>query len=71
MVIIENNSPMIEITCFVAILWVLSFIGTFAHKVAQTLLFLHDTWHTKIFGLNYFVEVVRIVNHSHILNITS
>ena len=48
----------------------LSVFGTFAHKVAQTWFVLHETWHTTLFGIYYCVEVVRILNHSHILEIT-
>ena len=47
----------------------LSFFGTFAHNVAQTLFVLHETWHTTLFGIYYCVEVVRIVNHNHMLEI--
>ena len=43
----------------------LSAFGTFAHKVAQSLFVLHETWHTTLFGTYYCVEVVRIVNHRH------
>ena len=48
----------------------LCFLGNFAHKVAQTWLVLHETWHAILFGIYYCVEVVIIVNHSYILNIT-
>ena len=48
----------------------LSYFSTFAHKVAQTWFILHETWHTTLFGISYCAEVVRIVNYSHILNIT-
>ena len=44
--------------------------GTFADKVAQTWFFLHETWHITLFGIYYCVEVVRIENHSHMLEIT-
>ena len=47
-----------------------SYFGTFANKVAQTWFVLHKTLHTTLFGIYYCVEVVRIVNHSHIFNIT-
>ena len=46
-----------------------SVFGTFAHKVAQTLFDFHETWHTTLFGIYYYVEVVRIENHSLILEI--
>ena len=45
--------------------------GTLAHKVAQTWFFLHETWHTTLFGIYYCVEILIIVNHSHMLEITS
>ena len=48
----------------------LSIFGTFAHKVAQTFLILHETWHTTLFGIYYSVEVVRIENYSHVQEIT-
>ena len=48
----------------------LSVFGTFSHKVAQTWFVLHETWHTKLFHVYYCVEVVRIKNHSHMLEIT-
>ena len=48
----------------------LSFFGSFAHNVAQTWFVFHETWHTTLFGIYYFVEVVRILYHSHILNIS-
>ena len=46
---------------------VLSFFGTFAHKVAQTWFVLHETWHTTLFGKYYCVEMVRTKNPSHML----
>ena len=48
----------------------LSFFGTFAHKVDQTWFVLHETWPTTLFSIYYSVEVVRIVNHSYMLEIT-
>ena len=48
----------------------LSFLGTFAYTAAQTWFVLHATWHTTPFGIYYFVEVVRIENHSHVQEIT-
>ena len=47
----------------------LSVFGNFMHKVAETLFVLHETWHTTRFGIYYCVEVVIIVNHSHMLEI--
>ena len=47
----------------------LSVFDTFAHKVAQTWFVLHETWHRTLFGIYYCVEVVRIENHSHMLEI--
>ena len=49
---------------------VLSFYGTFAHKEAQTWYILHETWHTTLFGIYYCVELVRIQNHSDMLEIS-
>ena len=48
----------------------LSFLSTFAHKVAQTWFALHETWHTTIFVIYYWVEVVRIENNSPMIEIT-
>ena len=48
----------------------LSVFGTFAHNVAQTLFVLHETWHTTLFGIHYFFEILRIANHSHMLENT-
>ena len=48
----------------------LSLFGTFVHKVAQTWFVLLKTWHTILFGIYYFFEVVRNENHSHMLEIT-
>ena len=48
----------------------LSVFGTFAHKVAQTWFVLHETWHTSLFGIYYYVEVIIIENQSHMLEIT-
>ena len=61
---------MLEIRCKVAILRVLSVFGPFAQKVAQTWFVLHETWHTTLFAIYYFVEGVRIQNPSHMLEIT-
>ena len=54
----------------VAILKVLNIFLTFAHKVTETWSVLPETWHTTLFGIYYCVELVRIVNHSHVLEIT-
>ena len=48
----------------------LSVFGTLARKRAKTLFVLHEIWHTTRFGLYYFVYVVRIEYHSHMLEIT-
>ena len=48
----------------------LSFSCTFAHKLAKTWFVLDETWHTTLFGIYYCVEVVEIVYHNHILNIS-
>ena len=44
--------------------------ATYAHKVAQTLFVLQETVHTTQFGIFYCVEVVRIENNNHMLEIT-
>ena len=48
----------------------LNFYGTFARKVAQTWFIFHEIWHTILFGIHCCVEVVRIQNHLHMLEIT-
>ena len=67
---IENRSHMLEITCKVAILSGLMLFSTLKHNVAQTWFVLHETWHTTLLGIYYCVEVVKIENHSHMLQIT-
>ena len=48
----------------------LSYIGLFAHKVAQTWLRLHETWHRTLFDIYYCVDVNSIENLTHIIDIT-
>ena len=60
MVRIQNNSHTLDITCKDAFLRFLSVFGTFSHKVVQTWFVWHKTWHTKLFAINYCVEIVRI-----------
>ena len=48
----------------------MSFFATVGHKVAQTWFVLHATWYITVFGLHYYVEVVRKENHSQMLEIT-
>ena len=48
----------------------LYFFGTFSHKVVQTLFVSHETNSTTLFGINYWVELPRIKNNSHMLEIT-
>ena len=40
------------------------------HKVDQTWVVLQETWHTILFGIYYGVEMVRIENQGHMLEIT-
>ena len=47
----------------------LNSVGSFVHKVAQTWCVLHETWHATLFGKYYCVEVVRINNHSYMVEI--
>ena len=42
----------------------------FSHKLVQTCFALHGTWHTTLFDLYYCVEIVRIENNSHMLELT-
>ena len=80
---IENDIHMLEITCQMVILWhttlfranlrfygFLWFFGTFMHNVDQTWLILHEIFYTTLFGIYYSVKVVRIGNHSHMLEST-
>ena len=48
----------------------LAFLAFLHIKVAQTRFVSHETWHTTLFGIYFCVEVVRVVTHSHILEIT-
>ena len=48
----------------------LRFLCTFAYNVAHTWFVLHETCHITLFGVYYWVDVVRIVNHSHMLEIS-
>ena len=61
---------MLEITCRVANLGFLKFLGTYVHKEAQTRFVLHETWHKTLLGIDYCVQVVKIIIHTHILVIT-
>ena len=70
MVILENNSHVLENTCYVVFLmFFFYFFGTFSHKVVQTCFVSHETWRTTLFGINYFVQMVQIENYSHMLEI--
>ena len=71
MVRIANHSRMLEITCYVELLRVfMSFFPLLGIKYAQTWFVLHETWHTTLLRIYYCVEVVRIENHYHMLEIT-
>ena len=71
MVRIQNNSHMLEITCYVAFLKLfLSVFGTFSHQLVQTWYVWLDTWHTTLFGICYCVEMFRIENNIHTHEIT-
>ena len=48
--------------------WEFFFVfGTFSHK---TLFVWYETWHTTLLGISYCVEMVRIKNNTHMLEIT-
>ena len=55
---------------YVAILRAFKLFGTFTHKVAKTWFGLHKTRHTTLFGIYYYVERVKIENHSYMIEIT-
>ena len=40
------------------------------HKVVQTLFISHETNRTTLFGINYCVDMVRMENNGHMLEIT-
>ena len=48
----------------------LSVFCTFSHKGVKTWFVCHETWHTILFGTYSGVEMLRIENNSHILEIT-
>ena len=48
----------------------LSVFCTFLHKVVQTWFVWHETWHTTLFGIYYYFEMVIFENSSHVLEIT-
>ena len=54
----------------VAFLRFLSVFGTFYQKVVENWFFSHESGHTTLFGICYCVEMVRIENDSHMLEIT-
>ena len=47
----------------------LSVLGNFSHKVVRTWIVFHERWHTTLFDIYYWVEIVRIKKNSHILEI--
>ena len=49
MVRIENNSHMLEITCYVAFLIFLRVFGTFLLEVVKNSFFWHETYFTTLF----------------------
>ena len=67
---IEKHSHMLENTSKVSILKFLSFFGTFANKIAQTWFVLHKILQTSLFGIYYYVEVVRSENHNYMIENT-
>ena len=63
---------MLEITGGVVALlrFFLSFFGTFSHKVVQTWFVLHESWHTTLFGIFFYVDMVRFENNCQMLEVT-
>ena len=47
-----------------------SFFSTFSHYVVQTWFVWQENWHTTLFYIHNCVEIVRIENYCHILEIT-
>ena len=58
MVRIENNSRMLEITCYVSFLRFFKHLLTFSHKVVQTWFVFYETWHTRVIGIYFWVELI-------------
>ena len=69
MVRFENNSHMLVITLKGSFLRLLKLFGSYSLKVIQTWFVSHKPWHTILFGVNYFVEMVRIEKNSYMLKI--
>ena len=57
---INKNNHMLEITCEVAFLSLLSFFGTYSIKVVKNWFVWHETWHIILFGIYNYFEMVRI-----------
>ena len=70
MVKFENHSHMLKLRAKFRFKGFLSVFDTFARKVAQTSFVLQETRHTTLFGIYYCAEIVRILNHKHMLKIT-
>ena len=67
---IKNFTHMLKLRVKLRFSMFLSFFGTFAHKAVQTWFNFHKTWKTTLFGIYYCVEVVKLENHTHMLEIT-
>ena len=67
---IDNYTHMLKLRVKLRFSRFLSFFGTLAHKAGQTWFNMHETWQTTLFGIYYCVEVVKIKNHSHMLELT-
>ena len=52
------------------ILGFLSVFGTFTHRVVKTWFVWDENWHMTLFRIYYCVEIFRIQNNSHMLEIT-
>ena len=48
----------------------LSVSNSFNHKVVQIWFVLHETWYITQVGIYYCIEMVRIENNSHMIEIT-
>ena len=70
MVKISNDSHILVIVLSYDFMGFLCFFCTFAHNVGQSWYVLPETWHTTLFDTYYCVEVVRMENHNHMLEIT-
>ena len=71
MVRIEHNSDVLG-NAFKVAFWrfLMFFCCTCSFKAVETLFVWHETWPTTVFATYYFVEMHKIENNGHMLDIT-